>query len=70
MLCSSLHQMTPLHVAAERGHFKIVQFLVGEGADVNTKDNSGVNLCENYQKSTLLLVSLISEVLNSSNTHK
>ena len=62
--------MTPLHVAAERDHFKIVQFLVGKGADVNTKDNSGVNLCENYQKKTLLLVSLISEVLNSSNTHK
>ena len=38
--------MTPLHVAAERGRFHIVQYLVGEAAGkevINTQDNSGVN---------------------------
>jgi len=38
--------MTPLHVAVERGRFKIVdqRYLIGKGADINIKDNSGVNM--------------------------
>ena len=34
--------MTPLHVAAERGFLKIVDYLVGKGADIDIKDENGV----------------------------
>ena len=40
----SLHQMTPLHLAAESGHIKKVNYLCDEGADINIQDNDGVNL--------------------------
>ncbi|MGG4469175.1 ankyrin repeat domain-containing protein [Paenibacillus alvei] len=48
----SLHLMTPfgtwLHVAAKKGHFEIVEYLVQKGIDVNTKggifDASSLNL--------------------------
>ncbi|KAJ8871765.1 hypothetical protein PR048_028105 [Dryococelus australis] len=30
-----------LHAAAENGHFKIMQWLVEQGADINVKDNDG-----------------------------
>ncbi|MDI2587282.1 ankyrin repeat domain-containing protein [Psychrobacillus sp. NEAU-3TGS] len=37
----SLHSMTPfgtwLHVAAKKGHFEIVEYLIHKGIDVNTK---------------------------------
>ena len=37
--------MTPLHVAAEKGHFeKIVRYLVEKGATINAKNNNGVSL--------------------------
>ena len=37
--------MTPLHVAAEKGHFEeIVGYLVDKGAMINAKDNKGVSL--------------------------
>ena len=40
----SLYQMTPLHVAAERGErIRIVNYLVDQGADINIKDNNGVS---------------------------
>ena len=39
-----LHQMTPLHLAAESGHIKIVNYLCDEGADINVQDIDGVNL--------------------------
>jgi ankyrin repeat protein len=29
---------TPLHIAAQRGHEKIVQLLLDRGADINSKD--------------------------------
>ena len=32
---------TPLHVAAERGHYKLVELLVRRGADVNAADSAG-----------------------------
>ena len=38
--------MTPLHVAAERGRFYIVEYLVGKEAGkevINIQDNEGVN---------------------------
>ena len=37
--------MTPLHVAAEKGHFEeIVPYLVDKGTDIDVKDNNGVSL--------------------------
>ena len=43
----SLHQMTPLHMAAERGgRLNIVEYLVGKKADINIKDNNGVKICD------------------------
>ena len=40
----SLHQMTPLHLAAKRGHLKIIKCLVGaKGTVVNVQDKKGVN---------------------------
>ena len=36
--------MTPLHLAAESGHVKIVNYLCDEGADSNIQDKDGVNL--------------------------
>ena len=35
--------MTPLHVAAEEGRYKIMGYLVSKGADINVKDNKGVS---------------------------
>ena len=41
----SLNQWTPLHVAAETSNLeKILVYLVGKGADINMKDNNGVNI--------------------------
>lgn len=34
--------MTPLHLAAERAHMDVVNYLVDEGADINMQDNKGV----------------------------
>ena len=36
--------MTPLHVAAERGYLKIVEYLVSKEADIDIQDNNGVIL--------------------------
>ena len=36
--------MTPLHLAAESGHIKIVNYLCDEGADINIQANDGVIL--------------------------
>ena len=53
LLCKSfnyfvLHQRTPLHLAAEQGRFEnILGYLLDKGADINIKDNDGVNTC-NY----------------------
>ena len=37
--------MTPLHLAAESGRVKIVNYLVEQGAGINIQDGIGVNLC-------------------------
>ena len=34
--------MTPMHMAAERGFVKIVDYLIDKGADINIKDENGV----------------------------
>ena len=34
-----------MHVVAERGHLDVVKYLVGQGADINIKDDYGV--CDN-----------------------
>jgi len=36
--------MTPLHLAAESGHIKIVNYLCDKGADINIQENDEVNL--------------------------
>ena len=39
-----LHQLTPLHMAAKKGRCEsILVYLVDNGADINIKDNNGVN---------------------------
>ena len=41
-----LHQMTPLHHAAKRGHLKIIRCLVGAKGtvvNINVQDKKGVN---------------------------
>lgn len=38
--------MTPLHVAAEKGYVKIVDYLVSKGAEINIQDNKGVIICD------------------------
>ena len=34
--------MTPLHLAAENGHIKIVDYLYDQGADIDIQDDNGV----------------------------
>ena len=34
--------MTPLHVAAERGFVKIVDYLIDKGADIDLQEKNGV----------------------------
>ena len=48
--------MVPLHVAAKEGRFKAVELL--EAADVNMKDNNGVNTAESRLVVLLSWVSL------------
>ena len=40
----SLYQMTPLHLAAQRGRYNLVRYLVDKDADVNIQDINGVRL--------------------------
>ena len=37
-----LHQLTPLHLAAETGRIKILNYLLEQGADINIQDYHGV----------------------------
>ena len=48
--------MTPLHVAAERGHPRIVDYLVGKGADIDIQDKNGVILYDYSNHGALLLI--------------
>ena len=38
-----LHQMTPLYLAAGRGNVDIVEYLVGAGGDIHSRDRGGVS---------------------------
>ena len=42
----SFHQMTPLHLAAESDHIKVVKYLFEQGADINIQDDNGVSICD------------------------
>ena len=42
-LLLSIHQMTPLHVAAEGGRVDTVKSLLDNGADSTVMDNNGVS---------------------------
>ena len=48
--------MTPLHVAAERGYVKIVDYLAGKGADINIQDKKGVIICDYFNNNVVLLI--------------
>ena len=52
----SPHQMTPLHLAAESNRIKMVECLLGQGADINLQDDNEVILHTNVA-SRLLWVS-------------
>ena len=49
-LSFSLCQLTPLHMAVKDGNEQTLKFIVGNGADIDIKDGSGVS-------ETLLLTS-------------
>ena len=40
-----LHQVTPLHLAAESDRIKMVNYLVEQEADINIQDDNGVIIC-------------------------
>ena len=54
----SLHQMTPLHVAVERGdRINIIKYLNNKGAAINITDNHGVNIyVSNTKQGTVLII--------------
>ena len=42
----SLHQLTALHMAAERGYIEIVEYLVGKQADIDIQDSEDKVICD------------------------
>lgn len=48
-------QLTPLHIAAEKGNEDIAAFLVASGVDPNIQDNQGVCWSFTWRPSTMLL---------------
>ena len=48
--------MTPLHVAAENGRFKLVKLLVSNKANINIKDNDGVSKVVHLIEGTIAIV--------------
>ena len=45
-MASSFHQLTALHMAAERGYIEIVEYVVGKGADIDIQDEEKVIICD------------------------
>ena len=39
--------MAPLHLAAESGRIKLVNYLVDKGADIDIQSDNGVIICDN-----------------------
>ena len=58
--------MSPLHLAAEIGHIGILDYLVKQGADINTQDDEGVKILCHHTYTLVLLVYLIEFELASS----
>ena len=54
------YQITPLHVAAERGHPRMVEYLVNKGANKDIQDKKGVIMCDysNHSVATIAYLSL------------
>ena len=48
--------MTPLHMAAEKGHLKIVEYLADQEVDINIQDHYGVGICDYSNDRLVLLV--------------
>ena len=42
LILYSLHQMTPLHLAAESNRIKMVECLLEQGVDINIQDDNEV----------------------------
>ena len=38
--------MTPLHIAAEKGRFRMVKYLFGKMDEISTEDHDGVGTCD------------------------
>ena len=43
--------MTPLHLAAEGGRVKMVDYLVDNGADIDIQNDIGVIICDSMYQS-------------------
>lgn len=38
--------MTPLHIAAEKGRYRMVKYLFGKMDEISTEDHDGVGTCD------------------------
>ena len=43
-------------MAAERGHTKIVDYIVGKGTDIDSQDKNGVSIVDNTNCSVLFSI--------------
>ena len=48
--------MTPLHVAAEKDHLKIVEYLADQEVDIDIQDDHGVTMCDYTNDRLILLI--------------
>ena len=60
-MLSCLHQITALHIAAERGNIKIVEYLADKGADIDIQDKNGVSVHDYSNDSVDLLILVINK---------
>ena len=54
----SLHQWTPLHIAAKQGQQDMVEYLIGKEASIDIKDNDGVSVCDEGRFVLLIEITL------------
>ena len=57
------HKGTPLHIAAQKGHVSIVQYLITSGANVNAVDHVSVLLVECIYHFSLFRLKLLHYVM-------